>query len=154
MGQVLTNIENTMRRLHADINTEVSVDGDLANEKELMVMMGELMMASPLITFLVNTGMQIMTTGGYPAELVTKPLPDHYDITALIPSLKVTQRHHEIAITIFNMRTVSTRDLTEGDVDELLDSLDLAGKIEVFIILFWIWGTKLGAMKNVMGVDR
>ncbi|MFE5565954.1 hypothetical protein ACFQ68_13290 [Amycolatopsis japonica] len=153
-GQVLNNIENTMRRMHADINIEVSVDEDLANEKELMVIMGELMMASPLITFVVNTGMQVMDSGGYPAELVTKPLPDHYDITALIPSLKVNQRQHDIATTIFNLRTTSPRDLTEDDVDELLDPLDLAGKIEVFIILFWIWGTKIGAMKNVMGLDR
>ncbi|RSN60683.1 hypothetical protein DMH01_15485 [Amycolatopsis sp. WAC 04182] len=153
-GQVLNNIENTMRRLHADINVEVSVDGDLANEKELMVMMGDLMMASPLITFLVNTGMEIMTTGGYPTDLVTKALPDHYDITALIPSLKVNQRQHDIATTIFNMRSSSTRDLTEDDIDDLIEPLDLAGKIEVFIILFWIWGTKIGAMKNVMGTDR
>jgi hypothetical protein len=153
-GQVLTNIENTMRRVHADINTHVSVADDLASEKELMVMMGELMMAAPLIVFLVNTGMAVMKTGGYPDELVTTPLPDHYDITALVPSLQVNERQHEIAKAIFNTRTTSPADLTEDDVDEILEPLDLAGKIEVFIILFWMWGTKIGAMKNVTGTDR
>jgi hypothetical protein len=153
-GKVLTNLENTMRRVDADINVHVSIAEDIATEAELMVMMGDLMMASPLIVFLVNTGMQIMKAGGYPDELVTKPLPDHYDVTVMVPALTVNERPHQIAKAIFDRRSTSPDELTADDVDGALESLDLAGKIEVFIILFYMWGTKIGAMKNVAGTDR
>jgi hypothetical protein len=153
-GKVLTNIENTMRRIDADINTEVSVAEDLATEKELMVLIGDLMMGPTLITFLVNTGMDIMKAGGYPDDLVTNPLPDHYDLTALVSGMTVNERQHEIAKAIFNRRTTSTVDLTQDDVDGDLEPLDLPEKMEVFIILFWMWGTKIGAMKNVTGTDH
>lgn len=147
-GQVLTNIENTMRRIDADINVQVSIADDIATEKELMVMMDDFRMAEPLIVFLVNTGMQIMKADGYPAELVTKPLPDHYDITVLVPALTVNKRQHQIAKAIFDRRSTSPADLTEDDVAGEIEPLDLAGKIEVFIILFYMWGTKIGAMKH------
>jgi hypothetical protein len=153
-GKVLTNLENTMRRVDADINVHVSIAEDIATEAELMVMMGDLMMASPLIVFLVNTGMQIMKAGDYPDELVTKPLPDHYDVTVVVPALTVNERPHQTAKAIFDRRSTSPDDLTADDVDGALESLDLAGKIEVFIILFYMWGTKIGAMKNVTGTDR
>ncbi|WP_190816165.1 hypothetical protein [Saccharopolyspora pogona] len=39
-SQVPTNIENTMRRVDADINVDVSISDDIATEKELMVTMG------------------------------------------------------------------------------------------------------------------
>jgi hypothetical protein len=153
-GKVLTNIENTMRRIDADINTEVSVTEDVATEKELMVLIGDLMMGPTLITFLVNTGMDIMKAGGYPDDLVTNPLPDHYDLTALISGMTVNERQHEIAKAIFNRRTTSSGELTADDVDDDLAELDLAEKMEVFIILFWMWGTKIGAMKNVADRDH
>ena len=152
-GQVLTNIENTMRRVHEDINVHVSIADDIATEKELMAMMGELMMDKFLILFLVNTGMKFMKDGGYPTELVTKPLPDHYDITVLMPALKVNERQHTVAKMIFDRRSTSLEDLTEDDITADLEPLDLAGKIEVFIILFYMWGTKVGAMKNVTGTE-
>lgn len=152
-GQVLTNIENTMQRIHDDINIHVSISDDIASEKELMAMMGDLMMDSFLILFLVNTGMKVMQDGGYPVDLVTHPLPENYDITALVPSMKVNERQHTIARAIFNRRSTSPADLTEDDIAADLESLDLAEKIEVFIILFWMWGTKIGAMKNVTGTE-
>lgn len=152
-GQVLTNIENTMQRIHTDIYTEFSIADDIATDKELMAMMGDLAMDSFLILFLVNTGMKFMKDGGYPAELVTTPLPDHYDITALVPALKVNERQHQVAKAIFDRRSTSSADLTEDDIAADLEPLDLAGKIEVFIILFYMWGTKIGAMKNVTGTE-
>lgn len=152
-GKVLTNIENTMRRLDNNIDIEVSIAEDIATDKELMVMMGELMMGSSLVVFLVNTGMQIMQAGDYPAELVTTPLPDHYDLTTLVPALQVNERQHQIARTILNRRLTSPVDLTEADVDDDLEPLDLAEKMEVFVIVFYMWGTKIGAMKNVTGAD-
>ncbi|WP_134046427.1 hypothetical protein [Amycolatopsis arida] len=152
-GQVLTNIENTMQRIDADINVHVSIAEDIATEKELMAMMGDLKMDSLLILFLVNTGMRIMKAGGYPTELVTKPLPDHYDLTALVPALTVNQRQHQIAKAIFDRRSTSPDDLTEDDIAADLDPLDLPAKIQVFIILFYMWGTKIGAMKNATGTE-
>ncbi|MFI6031630.1 hypothetical protein [Amycolatopsis magusensis] len=152
-GKVLTNIENTMRRVHTDIHTEFSIAEDIATDKELMAMMGELMMDSFLILFLVNTGMKVMIDGGYPADLVTRPLPDHYDITVLVPALTVNQRQHQIAKAIFDLRSTSTADLTDDDIADTIAPLDLAEKIEVFIILFYMWGTKIGAMKNRLGTD-
>ena len=153
-GKVLTNLETTMRRVDADINIHVSIAEDIATEAELMVLMGDLMMASPLIVFLVNTGMQIMKAGGYPVELVTKPLPDHYDVTVMVPALTVNERPHQIAKAIFDRRSTSPDDLVVDDVEGDLEPLDLPGKIEVFIILFYMWGTKIGALKNVTGTDR
>ncbi|MET9260317.1 hypothetical protein [Amycolatopsis sp. NPDC004079] len=152
-GQVLTNIENTMQRIHDDIYTEFSIADDIATDKELMAMMGDLAMDSLLILFLVNTGMRFMKDGGYPNELVTFPLPDHYDITALVPNLKVNERQHQIAKAIFDRRSTSPDDLTDDDIAADLEPLDLVGKIEVFIILFYMWATKIGAMKNVTGAE-
>lgn len=81
---------------------------------------------------------------------MTKPLPEHYDITALVPALKVNERQHQIAKAIFDRRSTSPRDLTDDDIAADLESLDLAEKLEVFI-LFYMWGTKIDAMKNVTG---
>jgi hypothetical protein len=146
-GQVLTNIENTMQRVHDNINVHVSIADDIATETELMAM-GNLAMDSFLILFLVNTGMKLMKDGGYPDELVTKPLPDHYNITALMPGFTVNERQHQVAKAIFDRRSTSPTDLTDDDIAADLEPLDLVEKIEVFIILFHIWCTKIGAMKT------
>ena len=87
----------------------------------------------------------------YPAELVRTPLPPQYDLRKLAP-LSVTGQQHEIAKTIFNRRTTSTADLTEDDVPEL-EPLDMTDQIQIFVVLFYMFGTKVGAMKHRTGIE-
>jgi hypothetical protein len=55
--------------------------------------------------------------------------------------------------TIFNRRTTSAADLTEDEVAEDLDPLDLPGTMTVFVALFYMYGTKVGAIKHRTGIE-
>jgi hypothetical protein len=149
-GKVLENIAFAMERVDADINTPISIEEDVAPLDELVSLIQSLRMGPALSVHVVNTAMRIMSAR-YPAELVRTPLPPQYDLRKLAP-LSVTGQQHEIAKTIFNRRTTSTADLTEDDVPEL-EPLDMTDQIQIFVVLFYMFGTKVGAMKHRTGIE-
>ena len=149
-GKVLDNIEAAMERIDLDINTEISIKDDVVGADELMTLIQNLGLGPTLTIHVVNTAIRIMSVR-YPAELVHRPLPPDYDLRKIL-ALPITDRQHEIAKTIFNRRTTSIVDLTEDDVAAELKSLDVAGQMEVFVTLFYMYGTKIGAMKDRTGI--
>jgi len=99
----------------------------------------------------VNTAMKIMSAR-YPAELARRPLPPDYDLRKLLGQLTVSDQEHEIAKKIFNQRTISIADLPEDDIAADLEPLAPAEQMTVFVTLFYMYGTKVGAIKHRMGV--
>lgn len=150
-GKVLENIANAMERVEIEINTPVSLEEDVVTVTELMSLIQNLQMGPTLAVHVVNTAMKIMVAR-YPAELVHNPLPPQYDLRKVLP-LELTDQQHEIAKTIFNRRTTSVADLTEDDVAAELEALDVAGQMEVFLTLFYMYSTKVGAMKYRTGIE-
>jgi hypothetical protein len=108
-------------------------------------------MGPTLAVQVVNTAMRIMS-GRYPAELVRAPLPPQYDLRELHP-LPISDQEHEIAKTVFNRRITGTADLTEDDIAAAMEPLDSKGEIEVFMALFLMFGGKVGAIKQVTGIE-
>jgi hypothetical protein len=102
-----------------------------------------------LAVHVVNTAMRIMSAR-YPAELVRTPLPPEYDLRKIL-ALNVTDQQHTIAKSIFNQRTTSATDLTEDDIAGQLDPL-VPDQMELFVTLFYMYGTKVGAMKHRTGI--
>jgi hypothetical protein len=149
-GKVLENIAFAMERVDIDINTVVSIEEDVAPVDELVSMVQNLQLGPTLAVHVANTAMRIMSAR-YPAELVRTPLPPEYDLRKLAP-LAITDQQHELAKTIFNRRTTSTTDLAEGDVPEL-GSLGMADQVQVFVALFYMFGSKIGAMKHRTGIE-
>jgi hypothetical protein len=150
-SQVLENIGNAMERVDTDINMPISIEEDVAALGELMAMIQDLLMGPSLMVHVVNTAMRIMSAR-YPADLATTPLPAEYDLRKIVP-LTISDQQHEIAKTIFNRRTTSATDLTEDDVTAELEPLDLAAQLEIFVALFYMFGTKVGAMKYRTGIE-
>lgn len=150
-SKVLENIAFAMERVDTDINTPVSIEEDVVSVDELMSLIQNLRMGPTLAIHVVNTAMRIMSAR-YPAELVRTPLPPQYDLRKVL-ALIITDQQHEIAKTIFNRRTTSAADLTEDDVAAELEPLDVAGQMEVFVTLFYMFGTKVGAMKHRTGIE-
>ena len=87
----------------------------------------------------------------YPLELVRAPLPPQYDLRKLAP-LPITGQQHEVAKTIFNRRAASAADLTVDDVAEL-ELLSMVDQMQIFVALFYMFGTKVGAMKHRTGIE-
>jgi hypothetical protein len=151
-GQVLENIADVMERVDADIDTWVAVE-DFLSPEEAWVLVNNLGMGPMLAVHVVNTAMEIMAAR-YPTELVRAPLPAEHDLRKLQPGpVPISDQGHEIAKTIFNRRIASAVDLTEDDIAAELEPLDPGGQIEVFIILFMTFGAKVGAIKNVTGIE-
>jgi hypothetical protein len=88
----------------------------------------------------------------YPLELVRRPLPAEYDLRKLYP-LAYSDQEHEIAKTLFNQRTVSSRDLDEQDVSAALQPLEPSRQVQVFTALFFMFGSKVGAMQHRTGMQ-
>jgi hypothetical protein len=149
-GKVLENVEFAMERVDTDIDTTVSID-DFLSLEEAWAMVQDFRMGPTLAVHVVNTAMNIMSAR-YPAKLVRAPLPPQYDLRKLQP-LPVSDQVHEIAKTVFNQRIASAADLTEDDAAAALEPLDVQGQTEVFIALFLMFGTKVGAMKHVTGIE-
>jgi hypothetical protein len=149
-GKVLENIAFAMERVDIDIDTAVSIEGDVAPVDELVSMVENLRLGPTLAVHVANTAMRIMSAR-YPAELVRAPLPPEYDLRKLIP-LTITDQQHETAKTIFNRRTTSTTDLAEDDVPEM-ESLAWADQVQVFVALFYMFGSKVGAIKYRTGIE-
>jgi len=149
-GKVLENIAFAMERVDTDIDTPISIEEDVAPFDELVSLVQNLRMGPALSIHVANTAMRIMSAR-YPSELVRAPLPPKYDLRKLAP-LSINDQQHEIAKTIFNRRTTSTADLTEDDVPEL-EFLDMGDQMQIFVALFYIFGTKVGAMKYRTGIQ-
>lgn len=149
-GQVLDNIVEAMRRLDVDIDTPVSIEEDVVTLAELTSLIQHLHMGPHLIVHAVNTAMAIMTPR-YPEDLVNLPLPDEYDLRKLHP-LKMGDRPHQVAKDIFNQRITAGADLESDDIDDVIDSLDVPDRIQVFVAVFYMYGTKIGALKHTTGI--
>ena len=150
-GKVLENIQVAMERLDLDISTPISIEEDVVPLDELLSLIEVLGMGAAIHVHVVNNAMSIMSRR-YPAELVTGPLPPEFDLRALTP-IEITDDLHDTAKSIFNMRTVHSDDLVEGDVRDLLAGLDGADQATTFTALFYMYGLKIGAMKNVTGIE-
>jgi hypothetical protein len=148
-GKVLENIAWAMERVDTDIETPVSVE-DFLSPEEGWVMVQDFRMGPTLAVHVVNTAMRIMSAR-YPAKLVRAPLPPEYDLRKLQP-FPISDQGHEIAKTVFNRRIASAADLTEDDIAAAMEPLDTHGQTEVFMGLFWMFGTKVGAIKHVTGI--
>jgi hypothetical protein len=73
-GKVLENIAFAMERVDIDIDTAVSIEGDVAPVDELVSMVENLRLGPTLAVHVANTAMRIMSAR-YPEELVRTPLP-------------------------------------------------------------------------------
>lgn len=149
-GQVLENISLAMERLDLDINTELSIEDDVASFSELAGMIQGLLLGPLLAAHVVNTAMRIMSAR-YPAELVAEPLPARYDLRALLP-LSLDDRNHDLAKAIFNRRATAAADLDADDLSGPLEEVGVNGQLEVFTALFWMYGTKISALKQRTGI--
>ncbi|RBM17944.1 hypothetical protein DI005_20665 [Prauserella sp. PE36] len=149
-AQVLDNISHAMERLDLDINTPISIEEDVAALTELHTMVLNLMMGPTLAVHVVNTALRIMSAR-YPAELVTNPLPAEYDLRKIIP-LPLDDHAHDLAKKIFNQRTTAATDLVEDDLYDLYEPLDVPTQLQVFNALFYMYGTKIGALKHRTGI--
>jgi hypothetical protein len=149
-GKVLNNITEAIERVDLDINTEVSIEDDVVTVDELRSLIQNLRLGPTLAVHVVNTAMRIMSAR-YPADLVRTPLPPEYDLRTIL-ALHVTDQQHTIAKSIFNQRTTSATDLTEDDIAGQLEPLAVPDQMELFVTLFYMYGTKVGAMKHRTGI--
>lgn len=149
-GKVLDNITEAMERVDLDIDTEVSIQDDVVTADELMSLIQDLRLGPTLAVHVVNTAMRIMSAR-YPAELVHTPLPPEYDLRKIL-ALDITDQQHTIAKALFNQRTTSATDLTEQDIAGQLEPLTVPDQMELFVTLFYMYGTKVGAMKHRTGI--
>ena len=149
-GKVLDNITEAMERVDLDINTAVSIEDDVVTADELMSLIQDLRLGPTLAVHVVNTAMRIMSAR-YPADLVRSPLPPEYDLRTIL-ALDITDQQHTIAKTLFNQRTTSATDLTEQDIAGQLEPLTVPDQMELFVTLFYMYGTKVGAMKHHTGI--
>ncbi|MFC4943316.1 hypothetical protein [Pseudonocardia sp. GCM10023141] len=150
-GKVLENIAFSMERLDTDINTPISIEDDVVAVDELLNLVQNLRMGPTLAVHVVNTALKIMAAR-YPAELVHNPLPAAYDLRAITP-IDVTDREHDAAKSIFNLRTTAADDLDPTDVAAEFADLDVPEQMNVFAALYYMFGTKLGALKDRTGVE-
>jgi len=149
-GKVLDNITEAMERVDLDINTEVSIEDDVVTADELMSLIQDLRLGPTLAVHVVNTAMRIMSAR-YPADLVHTPLPPQYDLRKIL-ALDITDQQHTLAKTLFNQRTTSATNLTEQDIADQLEPLTVPDQMELFVTLFYMYGTKVGAMKHHTGI--
>ena len=148
-GKVLANIALAMERVDTDINTPVSIEEDVAPVDELMSMV-QVGLGPALAVHVANTAMEIISAR-YPADLVRRPLPAQFDLRRLLP-ITITEEPHEIAKAIFIRRTARTADLDETDVPET-GALSTADQLQVFMALFFMFGSKVGALKYATGIE-
>lgn len=126
------------------------IEEDVVSFDELASLIQSMALGSALAVHVVNTAMRIMAAR-YPAELVGAPFPPEYDLRKLHP-LQIDDQQHEIAKTLFNRRSISSRDLADDDVAAELESLGQDGQMQVFVALIYMFGTKVGAMKYRTGI--
>ncbi|GAA5142688.1 hypothetical protein [Pseudonocardia adelaidensis] len=133
-----------------DINTAISIEEDVATLDELLAMIEQMRMGPTVMVHVVNTGVQIMLRR-YPADLVDRTFTSRYDLRQITP-IMISDELHDIAVRIFNLRTLSADDLIENDVARMFDGLDGADQATVFTALIYMYGTKIGALKSCTGL--
>lgn len=149
-GKVLENIAFAMERIDNDINTPISIEENVVSLNELVPMIREMRMGPLLAAHVVNNAVRIMSAR-YPSDLVRRPLPPEYDLRKLAPLKTITDQQHETAKVIFNRRTASPVDLTSSDIPEL-EGLDWVDQNQIFATLFYMFGSKVGALKYSTGI--
>jgi hypothetical protein len=149
-GQILENITQAMERIDLDINTEISIEEDVASVTELSSMT-KLGMGSLLMCHVVNTAMQIMLAR-YPEDLVRTPIPTDYDLRKII-AIDVKDDEHDLAKKILARRLGMTKDLDSTDIDDDLAGVSWQDQLQVFVALFYMFGNRLGAIKYTTGIE-
>jgi hypothetical protein len=149
-GQVLANVAMAMERLDLDIDTPVSIEDDVVTLEELVAMVDHFDKGPALIAHTLNTAARVMNAR-YPAELVRRPLPPDCDLRRLFDA-DVDERSQNVARAVFNRRLAEVADVREAEVAADLDGLTSPQRIEVFMAVFFLYGTKVGALQNRTGL--
>ncbi|MCX2946838.1 hypothetical protein [Lentzea sp. NEAU-D7] len=148
--QVLANVAMAMERLDLDISTPVSIEEDVATLEELVAMVDHFDKGPALIAHALNTAARVMNAR-YPAELVRHPLPPDCDLRRLFHA-DVDERSQNVARAVFNQRLAREADVRETEIAVDLDELSPEQRIEVFMAVFFLYGTKIGALQNRTGI--
>jgi len=149
--QVLANVAMAMERLDLDISTPVSIEDDVATLEELAAVVDHFGKGPMLIAHTLNTAARVMNAR-YPAELVHHPLPQDCDLRRLFDA-DVDERSQDVARAVFNRRLADEVDVRDAEVAVDLDGLSSQQQIEVFMAVFFLYGTKIGALKNRTGIE-
>ncbi|WP_143035781.1 hypothetical protein [Lentzea fradiae] len=149
-GQVLENVAMAMERLDLDISTPVSIEEDVATLDELVAMVEHFDRGPELVAHVLNTAARVMNAR-YPAELVRHPLPPDCDLRRLFHA-DVDERCQDIARAVFNRRLAENADVRDTEIAVDLDGLSSQQRIEVFMAVFFLYGTKIGALQNRTGL--
>ncbi|MFD5830664.1 hypothetical protein [Lentzea sp. NPDC060358] len=148
--QVLENVAMAMERLDLDISTPVSIEEDVATLEELVAMVDHFGRGATLVAHVLNTAARVMNAR-YPAELVRHPLPPDCDLRRLFHA-DVDERSQDVARAVFNRRLAEVADVRDTEVAVDLDRLSSQQQIEVFMAVFFLYGTKIGALQNRTGI--
>ncbi|HEX7309211.1 hypothetical protein [Lentzea sp.] len=149
-GQVLENVAMAMERLDLDIETPVSIEEDVATLEELVAMVDHFGKGPALVAHTLNTAARVVNAR-YPAELVRHPLPPDCDLRRLFHA-DVDERSQDVARAVFNRRLAEPADVRDTEVAVDLDRLSPQQQIEVFMAVFFLYGTKIGALQNRTGI--
>jgi len=148
--QVLENVAMAMERLDLDISTPVSIEEDVVSLEEMVAMVDHFDKGPALVAHTLNTAARVMNAR-YPAELVRHPLPPDCDLRRLFHA-DVDERSQDVARAVFNQRLAQDSDVRESQVAVDLDGLSSEQRIEVFMAVFFLYGTKVGALQNRTGI--
>ncbi|MFD4638252.1 hypothetical protein ACFWN2_13115 [Lentzea sp. NPDC058436] len=148
--QVLDNVAMAMERLDLDIGTPVSIEEDVATLEELVAMVDHFDKGPALLAHTLNTAARVMNAR-YPADLVRHPLPPDCDLRRLFHA-DVDDRSQDVARAVFNDRMARQTDVRDSEVAVDLDGLTSQQRIEVFMAVFFLYGTKIGALQNRTGI--
>jgi hypothetical protein len=67
--------------------------------------------------------------------------------------LELTDREHDAAKWIFNLRTEHFSDLTEDDIASEFAHLDVPEQMTIFVALYYMFCTKVGALERRTGIE-
>ncbi|GLY54468.1 hypothetical protein [Lentzea sp. NBRC 102530] len=148
--QVLANVALAMERLDLDTSTPVSIDEDVASIEELVALVDHFEQGPALIAHTLNTAARVMNAR-YPAEPVHRPLPSDCDLRRLFHA-DVDERSQDIARAVFNRRLARMADVSAAEIAVDVHELTSQQRIEVFMAVFFLYGTKVGALQNRTGI--
>ncbi|WP_394620033.1 hypothetical protein JNUCC0626_13300 [Lentzea sp. JNUCC 0626] len=148
--QVLANVAMAMERLDLDTSTPVSIEEDGASLDELVALVEHLDQGPTLTAHTLNTAARVMNAR-YPEELVHRPLPQGCDLRRLF-HVDIDEHSQSIARAVFNQRLAQHADVRSTEVAMDLDGTTPQQRIEVFMAVFFLYGTKVGALRNRTGI--
>ncbi|WP_143116111.1 hypothetical protein [Lentzea xinjiangensis] len=148
--QVLANVAMAMERLDLDIDTPVTIEEDVATLDELVAVVDHLDKGPALVAHTLNTAARVMNAR-YPADLVHRPLPRDCDLRRLFHA-DIDERSQDVARMVFNRRLADEVDVQDAEIRNDLDGLTPHQRIEVFMAVFFLYGTKIGALQNRTGI--